>query len=451
MPERPSSDSISTRLQRIAELARQSPEMVFTTLAHHVDTAFLLEACRRTRKDGAVGVDGQTARDFAENLEENLQSLLDGFKSGRYRAPPVRGSSVPKADGESRRPIGIPTFTDKALQRAVVMLLEAIYEQDFLDCSFGFRPGRSAHQALDALWQGVMRMGGGWVLELDIRSFFDAMDKGHLRSFLDQRVRDGVVRRTIDKWLAAGVLREGRLIHPETGSPQGGVISPILSNVYLHEVLDKWFEGVVKPRLEGEAFLIRYADDATLVFSCERDARRVLDVLPKRFAKYGLTLHPTKTRLIDFRRPAGPNQRGGKSQHARPSTFVLLGFTHHWGRSRRGNWVVMRKTAKKSFSRSVRAVAQWCQRFRHAPLWWQHRALVRKLHGHYGYYGITGNVRSLERFLLAITHAWQTWLSRRSQRAKLTWDRFPQILTRYPLPPARVIHSVYRRAANPCT
>ena len=450
MPERPSSDSISTQLQRIAELARQSPEMVFTTLAHHIDIEFLLEACRRTRKDGAVGVDGQTARDFAENLEENLLSLLDRFKSGSYRAPPVRRVLIPKDDGKSQRPIGIPTFEDKALQRAVVMVLEAVYEQDFLDCSFGFRPGRSAHQALDALWKGLMRMGGGWVLEVDIRSFFDAMDKGHLRSFLDQRVRDGVIRRTIDKWLAAGVLDDGCLRYPETGSPQGGVVSPILSNVYLHEVLDKWFEDVVKPRLEGEAFLIRYADDATLVFSCERDVRRVMDVLPKRFAKYGLTLHPTKTRLLDFRRPTGPNGRDGGGSHSLPSTFDLLGFTHYWGRSRRGKWVVKKKTSKKSFRRSVRSVAQWCRRFRHEKVWWQHRALVRKLNGHYGYYGITGNGTALGRFLVAVTRAWWKWLSRRSHRARLTWDRFNAILRRYPLPAPRVVHSVYRRAAKPC-
>jgi group II intron reverse transcriptase/maturase len=425
--------------------------MVFTTLAHHIDIEFLLEACRRTRKDGAVGVDGQTARDFAEDLEGNLQSLLDRFKSGSYRAPPVRRVHILKNDGRSLRPIGVPTFEDKALQRAVVMVLDAIYEQDFLDCSFGFRPGRSAHQALDTLWKGIMDMGGGWVLELDIKSFFDTLDKKHLRAFLDQRVRDGVIRRTIDKWLAAGVLEEGQITYPDSGSPQGGVVSPILANVYLHEVLDKWFEDVVKPRLEGTAFLIRYADDATLVFSCESDARRVLDVLPKRFEKYGLSLHPTKTRLIDFRRPAGPKGRKDGGSRPRPPTFDLLGFTHYWGRSRRGTWVVKRKTSKKSLSRAVRAVALWCRRFRHVPLWWQHQALVRKLHGHYGYYGITGNVRALACFRQALIWTWKQWLSRRSQRSWLWWGQFEALLRRYPLPRPRVVHSVYRHAANPCT
>jgi group II intron reverse transcriptase/maturase len=425
--------------------------MVFTTLAHHIDIEFLLEACRRTRKDGAVGVDGQTARAFAEDLEENLQSLLDRFKSGSYRAPPVRRVLIPKGDGRSFRPIGIPTFEDKALQRAVVMVLEAVYEQDFLDCSFGFRPRRSAHQALHSLREGLMGMGGGWVLELDIQSFFDALDKGHLRSFLDQRVRDGVIRRTIDKWLAAGVMEDGCVVHPETGTPQGGVVSPILSNVYLHEVLDRWFEDVVKPRLEGQAFLIRYADDATLVFSCERDARKVLAVLPKRFAKYGLTLHPTKTCLFDFRRPRGSVGHRGRSTPPRPATFDLLGFTHYWGRSRRGYWVVKRITAQKSFRRAVRAVALWCRRFRHEAVWWQHRSLRRKLHGHYGYYGITGNSRALVSFSRAVRRIWWKWLSRRSQRAWLSWDRYAAILRRYPLPAPVAIHSVLRRTAKPCS
>lgn len=445
MPERPSSDSISTRLQRIAELARQSPRMAFTNLAHHIDIEFLLEACRRTREDGAPGVDGRTASDFAADLEQNLQSLLDRFKSGRYRAPPVRRVMIPKGDGRSLRPIGVPTFEDKALQRAVVMVLEAIYEQDFLDCSFGFRPGRSAHQALEVLWDGLMNMGGGWVLEVDIQSFFDTLDHAHLRNFLDQRVRDGVIRRTIDKWLAAGVMEEGSVSYPDSGSPQGGVISPILSNVYLHEVLDRWFETEVRPRLRGAAFLVRYADDATLVFAREEDAKRVLEVLPKRFGKYGLSLHPIKTRLIDFRKPG----KAAGGPRGTPSSFDLLGFTHYWGRSRRGYLVVMRKTSRKSLRRALRSITAWCRRHRHEPLRVQHTSLSRKLHGHYGYYGITGNGRALACFLHALTRLWRKWLSRRSQRGALTWDRFNAYLRSFPLPTPRIVHSVYRHAANP--
>ena len=272
----PNPDPISTRQQRIAQLAREAPGMAFTSLAHHIDIEWLKEAYRLTRKDGATGVDGQTARDYAANLEENLQTLLDRAKSGTYRAPPVRRVHIPKGDGSSTRPIGIPTFEDKLLQRAVVMVLEQVYEQDFLDCSYGFRPERSAHQALESFWSQMMKMGGGWVVEVDIKKFFDTLDHGHLREFLRLRVRDGVLLRLIGKWLNAGVMEAGCIANSDTGTPQGGVISPLLANVFLHEVLDKWFEREVQPRLKGRAFLVRYADDFVIGCSCEEDARRIM-------------------------------------------------------------------------------------------------------------------------------------------------------------------------------
>ena len=280
MADRPRSETISTRQRKIAELARQAPELGITSLNHHIDLDWMQEAYRRTRKDGAVGVDGQTAEEYAEHLDENLQSLLDRAKSGRYRAPAVRRVHIPKGEGKTR-PIGIPSFEDKVLQRAVAMVLEPIYEQDFLDCSYGFRPGRSAHQALGADRDQLMAMGGGWVVELDVQGFYDTLDKRQLREFVGHRVRDGVVLRLIGKWLNAGVLEDGAVTYPETGTPQGGVISPLLANIYLHEVLDGWFERDVKPRLKGRAFLVRYADDAVFGFAYEEDARRVLDVLPK--------------------------------------------------------------------------------------------------------------------------------------------------------------------------
>jgi RNA-directed DNA polymerase len=263
----PSPTTISTKLQRIATLARQAPDTAFTTLAHHIDLEWLREAYRRTRKDGAVGVDGQTAEQYAENLEANLQALLDRAKSGRYRAPPVRRVHIPKGDGKSTRPLGIPTFEDKVLQRAVAMVLEAVYEQDFLPCSYGFRPGRSAHQALERLWESLMRTRGGWVLEVDIRKFFDTLEHDWLLRLIQRRVRDGVLLRLIGKWLNAGVLEGKELTHPDRGTPQGGVVSPLLANIYLHEVLDVWFEHEVKPRLRGSAELIRYADDFMICVS----------------------------------------------------------------------------------------------------------------------------------------------------------------------------------------
>ena len=444
----PSPEGISTGIQRTAELARTAPGLAFTTLAHHIDIEHLTEAYKRTRKDAAVGVDGQTAAEYGRDLEANLRTLEGRFKTGEYKAPPVRRVHIPKGDGRSTRPIGIPTFEDKVLQRAVVMVLEPIFEQDFLPCSYGFRPGRSAHQALEALWHGLMKMHGGWVLEVDIKSFFDTLDHGHLRSFLDRRVRDGVIRRMIDKWLKAGVMEEGSLSYPETGTPQGGVISPLLANIYLHEVLDTWFEQQVKPHLRGAAFLIRYADDFVVAFAHERDARKVFEVLPKRFARYGLSLHPEKTRLVPFGRPQGkaPQQR---AKGEGPGTFDLLGFTHFWKVSRKGSWVIARKTAKSRFARAVKKITQWCKTYRHLPVKDQHKTLVRKLQGHMAYYGITGNGRSLGNFRHQVMRVWCTWLRRRSQKAHLTWERFNRLLKRYPLPSVRVVHSVYRSAASP--
>ena len=328
------SASVSTKQQRIAELAKQSPQMGFTSLAYLMDIDWLREAYRRTRKDGAVGVDGMTAAEYEQNLEANLQSLLDRAKSGTYQAPPVRRVHIPKGGSKTEtRPIGIPTLEDKILQRAVVMLLEPIYEQDFYDCSFGFRPGRSAHGALETFWKQTMDSAGCTVLEVDIRKFFDSLDHAHLRELIRRRVRDGVLLRRIGKWLHAGVLEDGSVSYPESGSPQGAVISPLLSNIFLHYVLDEWFEREVKPCLKGRAYLIRFADDFVIGFTHEADARRVLEVLPKRFGKYGLTIHPAKTRLVPFRHPEGRKNEHEDETNG-PGTFDLLGFTHYWSNQR---------------------------------------------------------------------------------------------------------------------
>jgi group II intron reverse transcriptase/maturase len=434
MGETLSSPTISTKLRQIAEAAKQHPERAFTTLAHHIDIEWLREAYRRTRKDGAVGIDGQTANEYADNLEEHLRSLLDRFKSGAYRAPPVRRVHIPKGThGTETRPIGIPTFEDKVLQRAAAMVLEAIYEQDFLDCSYGFRPGRSAHQALEAVWSATMSVGGGWVLEVDVRKFFDTLDHEHLGRIVRRRVRDGVLLRTIGKWLNAGVMEAGSISHPESGTPQGGVISPCLANIYLHEVIDEWFQRDVLPRLKGRASHVRYADDLVLVFSLEEDARRVLEVLPKRFGRYGLTLHSDKTRLLDFR----PK---GRSNPVGPATFDFLGFTHHWGVARSGRWTVKQRTAKDRFSRALHRMRQWCSAHRHDPLGVQQKALAQKLRGHYGYFGITSNYRALGRFFRETRHVWRKWLSRRSSAGYVDWQQLLDLLQRFPLPRPRIVH-----------
>ena len=314
--------------------------MAFTNLAHHMDITWLRKAYDLTRKDGAVGVDGQTAADYEVNLMGNLQDLLNRAKSGTYVAPPVRRVRIPKPGSPNEtRPLGIPTFEDKILQRAVLMVLEPVYETDFSEVSHGFRPGRGAHGALASLRQQAMKLGGDWIVDVDLRKFFDTIDHGHLREFLKRRVRDDVILRLIGKWLNAGVLEEGVLTTPEQGTPQGGVISPLLANIILHYVLDEWFEKEVCPRLKGKAFLIRYADDFVIGVAREDDARRILEVLPKRMSKYGLTVHPEKTRLVRFqpcqtttpplREGATPNQ-GHSTFWDSPTTGVDLCKAYGW-------------------------------------------------------------------------------------------------------------------------
>jgi retron-type reverse transcriptase len=377
------SGNVSTKQQRIAERARRSPQRGFTSLAYLMDIDWLREAFYRTRKDGAPGVDGQTWAEYAKNLEANLQSLLDRAKSGTYRAPPVRRVHIPKAGSATEtRPIGIPTLEDKVLQRAIVMLLEPIYEQDFHASSYGFRRGRSAHQALKELRKQTMASSGGWILEVDIRA-----------------------------------------------------------NLFLHYVLDEWFQQEVLPRLRGHAHLIRYADDFVIVFTREDDARRVREVQPKRFGRYGLTLHPEKTRLVRFHRLSTKVVGAESDRPERRETFDFLGFTHYWGRTRRGGWAVKQKTASKRLCRAVRSIAQWCRQNRHLSIAEQHALMSQKVRGHYAYYGITGNARALAEFLWLVERVWRKWLNRRNHRRAMTWERFYRLLRRYRLPQPRILHS----------
>jgi len=430
-------ESVSTKQERIAQLARSNPAMAFTSLNHYLDEEWMRYAYERTRKGGAVGVDGQTAQEYALNLEQNLRSLLDRLKSGRYRALPVRRHYIDKPDG-GQRGLGIPSFEDKVAQRAIVMLLEPIFEQDFLLCSFGFRVGRSAHQALQALRAGIMMRGGQWVLEVDIRKYFDSIPFVELREFLSQRVTDGVVRRLIDKWLKAGVVEQGQVFYPETGTPQGGVVSPTLSNIFLHHVVDVWFAREVQPRLRGSSTLIRYCDDFVMLFACREDAERVQDVLGKRLAKFGLQLHPEKTRLLDFRPRKSPSDEAEATQEA---SFVFLGFRHVWGKSRKGNWVVRQYTAKSRLARALQAINEACRVMRHEPLPEQHKKLSRMLRGHYAYFGITGNSKQLARLYHEAKQRWCKWLSRRSWKSYLSWAKFVEkILMVFPLPSPKIVH-----------
>ena len=433
--------NLSTKRQRIAELARTKPGTALFLLHHVIDREWMQEAYELTRKDGATGIDGVTAAEYEANLETNLLGLLARIKSGRYKAPPVRRSYIPKADG-SQRPLGIPTFEDKVAQRAIAMVLEAVYEQDFRACSHGFRPGRSAHDALRVLFEVITWQRQHWVLDVDIRKYFDSIPHHHLRAFLDQRVTDGVIRRMIDKWLKAGVLEDGLLRLATEGTPQGGVISPLLSNIYLHHVLDQWFEDEVKPRLQGKASLVRYADDFVMTFESCRDAECVLEVLGKRLGRYGLTLHPDKTRSIDFR----PQRRGGTPPGCSQPRFDFLGFTHTWGKSRKGKDVVRQTTAKNRLACALTAINEWCRDNRHQPLGWQHDRLSAKLIGHMAYYGRTGNIWQVSRHRQQVVKLWRKWLERRTRAKRLTWARFNAFLARQPLPRAMIVHRLVAAA-----
>jgi len=430
------SPTVSMKLRRIAQQAVDYPEGGFRTLADLIDVDFLREAYRRTRKDSAPGIDRVTAQEYAEHLDEHLRDLHERLRSGRYQAPPVERVWLDKEDGR-KRPIGKPTFEDKIVQRAVTMLLGASYEADFQDFSYGFREGRSPHQALNELRKQCLDKHLHWIIDADISGFFDSLDHSLLRDVLRRRVKDGSILRLIGKWLNAGVIDGGELTYPESGSPQGGVISPMLSNIFLHHVLDEWFVRDVQPRMKGRCVLLRFADD--FVIGCEReaDAQRIMSVLPKRFARYRLTIHPEKTKLIAFRKPARR-----ETTDTGNDTFEFLGFTHYWAKSRLGDWVLKRKTAKKRARRAKKTLWQWCRVNRPRPLKEQYQQLGQKLQGHYQYYSIRGNYRALESVFEFVRTAWRYWLSRRSRESYIRWDKFERLLAVFPLPRPRIIHQV---------
>ena len=378
-----------------------------------------------------------TAKEYAEELDANITDLYERMRSGRYKAPPVKRVWLEKEDGK-QRPIGIPALEDKILQRAVTMLLEAIYEQVFYACSHGFRRKKNAHQALREIRENCMNMGIRWILDADIKGYFDSIRHDILREFLRKKMNDGTIIRFIGKWLNAGVMEEGKLSFSDTGTPQGGVISPMLSNVFLHYVLDEWFEQQIKPRLKGRCFLSRFADDFVIGFELESDARRVMEVLPKRFNRFGLSIHPTKTKLIDFGRP-NREKTSGKGK----GTFEFLGFTHYWARSKQGNWVIKRKTKAKKMRAAMKATWQWCKWNRHMLIGEQWKKLCQKLRGHYQYFGIRGNYKQLEVYFEYAKRAWKHWLGRRHRNGYIDWETFNRHhRVVFPLPQPKIVHDV---------
>ena len=419
---------LSPKLLKVAERAKREPETRLLALAHLLDEEMLRKAYDRIHKDAAVGVDGVTKEQYGERLEENLRSLHTRMREGRYRHQPIKRVEIPKAPGKTR-PIGISTIEDKVVQNALTMVLGAIYEQDFLDCSYGFRPGRSAHDALRTVNAACMRGEANWVLEADIESFFDSIDRKKLMEMLRLRVNDESFMRLVGKCLHVGVLDNGEYSEPDVGTAQGSVISPMLGNVYLHHVLDVWLERQVRPRLRGRTCLVRYADDLVVGFERREEAEMVMAMLHQRMAEYGLRLHPEKTRLVPFKRPPS-GQGGGKG----PGTFDFLGFTLLWRRTRVGHWGQSFKTRTARLQRAKMALDDYCRRHRHEPVKEQHAALCRRINGHINYFGVNGNLDGVARLVKAAERAWHKWLRRRSNRSRLTWQRFGDLLRAFPLP-----------------
>jgi RNA-directed DNA polymerase len=424
-------------LSRITKLAKEDPGRKFFSIAHFLTPEALYEAFRSLRKDASAGVDRITYRDYEKQAQQKIQELHERLKSKTYQALPLRRIYIPKEDGR-KRPISIPALEDKIVQKATVELLSAIYEQDFLDCSYGFRPGRGAQEALDEVGRVICREPTSCVLELDITSYFDTIVREQLMEMIERRISDASILRLIRKWINIGIVDDGRLLESETGTGQGQIISPLLANIYLHFVLDEWIERDVKPRLRGKVFEIRYADDAVLCFQYREDTEKVLQLLPKRFARYGLNLHPEKTRLVAFGRAAlaRANRTGDKTE-----TFDFLGLTHKCARGRRGKFTVHVKTMKKRLRRSLKGITEWCRVHRHEDVDKQHATLNAKLRGHYQYYGRPTNYRSLWQFYRTVRRIWKKWLGRRSRGKTLTWAKYAQLLKRHPLMRPRILRS----------
>lgn len=417
---------------QIANRARKHSGEALTNLHEFIDEGMLHSSYMALNKEAASGVDGATWASYGQNWEERKPELLTAFKSGKYRAPHIRRVYISKGEGKFR-PLGLPTVEDKVLQKAVSDVLTPVYEQMFYPNSFGFRPGKSQHQALEKLFEEVSFKHKRYIIDADMQNYFGSINHQCLREFLDRRIKDGVIRKMIDKWLKAGVLENGQVEYPREGTPQGGTISPLMSNVYLHYVLDEWFIEQIQPLLKGESFLLRFADDFLLGFTNREDAIRVLQVLPRRLGKYGLTLHPEKTKLIEMK----------QDKEQQSNTFDFLGFTHYMGKSRKGKTILKRKTSSKKLNGSLKRMDEWIKMNRHVPTKVLITRLNQKLRGHYGYYGITFNSRSLSSYYKQTKRKLCKWLNRRGGKRQVwNWEKITTLTEEWiPLLKPKIYHS----------
>jgi len=437
-PPPPSGSRFTTKVTMLAARARKIRREPLRTMAHLIDREWLEESWKRLRKGAANGVDAVSADAYSEDLQANLEHLLEKMRSGGYCPPPVKRVYIPKPDGR-RRPLGLPTVEDKLAQRAVSMLLSAVYEQEFLPMSYGFRSGRSAHQAVEGAKAAIAQGKVSWVVDADIRAFFDEMDHRWMMKFVNHRIGDKAILRLISRWLKAGVMEDGKLVKASTGAPQGGVLSPVLSNIYLHYVIDLWVMKVVSNHIRGEMHSFRYADDVLFCFQYRRDAIRYMDALRRRLQKFGLCLNEDKTQLVRFGRFAERDRRRRGEPRA---TFGFLGFTFYNRRSRADKYTVGCRTQSKRLSGAMNRITAWCRANRHQSVVWQARYLNAMLRGHYHYYGLSGNFRSVAAFYRHTVTMWHRYLCRRSQRAYLTWSKYMRILTTHPLVKPHLPHAV---------
>lgn len=440
MPYTEMGEQTLTKLALISKRACQEPKCQFTSLAHLLNEGFLAECYHRLDRDKASGIDGVSWREYGEGLEANLEDLVKRLKSKQYKPTPSKRVYIPK-DQKTKRPLGLPILEDKIVMKGIALILEAIYVTDFLDCSHGFRPKRNCHQAINKVHKLIMTKPINHIIDADIKGYFNNVSHDWMMKMLEVRIKDPSLLLLIRRFLKAGYIDGNAFVNTDKGTPQGSNLSPILSNIYLHYVLDLWFEKAIKPRARGKCYLVRFADDYICLIQYKEDAERIIEALRERFAKFELELHPEKTRVLSFGRYEREN---AKRQKRKSNTFDFLGFTHYCGVSRKGKFTVGRRTSRKKFRMRSKEMNQWLKSIRNvakAKVWWP--VLASKLRGHYQYYGVSGNMESIKRYHHLTIRLVFKWLNRRSQCKSFNWERFNKYLNHYPLPKPRIVHNLY--------